>query len=148
MNDIQKFIYNLSNETMTNKQAVQYFSSMPVVEQISSLRLISLVTYQNKPQLFEELKTQTGCGLNEDNKVLRCYKKLGFNQFRHQLDKMPQKYYLEAFIIFLSIFQITDKRCKHSLCANGCNHWWHQKSKIDDVEEYKRSFIKQFEESN
>lgn len=32
----------------------------------------------------------------------------------------------KTFILFLSLFRISDQRRRLTECINGCNHWWHK----------------------
>ena len=125
MNDNELLLNKIAQGFVRVEDGIDWFNASDLDTKRNILQSLSVFLIQSHPTSDEvekgiarsELKrTYTPC-------VLMVEKP--FNEAVAKIRNLPENEWRIAFVLWLSIFSIADKRRRETECLDGCTHEWH-----------------------
>ena len=130
MNEIEVKLNRVAQGYLSKESAIGWFSSENEISQKEILQSLNLCIHQSHPTEAEIEKGISESGLKETYTPCVIMRSNNFMNARRKILGLPANEWVKSFTLWLYIFCIADARRRATDCKNGCDHWWHNLSKL------------------
>ncbi len=125
MNKTELQLNKIAQGFIRFKDGIDWFDESDLDKKKDILHSLSVILTQSHPTSDE-----VEIGINR-SKLKRTYTpcvlmvEKPFNEAVARIRNLPQNEWRKAFLLWLSILSIADKRRRETECSDGCTHEWH-----------------------
>lgn len=125
MNSIELKINKIVQGFISLNEGIEWFDNCDVKLRESILQSLSYFLSQSHPTQEEVVNGIKLSGLKQTFTPFVLMMTRPFSEAIDKIKNLPPNEWEKAFILFISIFSIADKRRRETTCLNGCTHEWH-----------------------
>lgn len=125
MNDLQLTINKIAQGVITLEEGLAWFDSSDSESRLEIMGSLDLCIHQSHPNREDIERGIQLSGLKETYSPCVLIRKKHINEARAKVLAMPELDQRRAFILFVSVFGVADKRRRETQCKDGCKHEWH-----------------------